>query len=158
LARKFSENSPPLALNCFSRSLHQLLAVSELILSDRREVYSALAVERLGGFMTTYFITLPDPGQPYPFFYTFPYGYEDMLKNKQRKGSLKVKRRSTLSLSLPTSLPSHPHVLQMVCARRADPDLLQVEIPTTDQRPHSHRPLSCAAHDLAILPTTPSDR
>lgn len=74
-------------------SLHQHLAVSELLLSNRREIYSSLSVERLGGFMTTYFLTLPDPGQPYPFFYTFPYGYDDMLKNKQRKGSLKVKRR-----------------------------------------------------------------
>lgn len=91
-------------------SLRQLFTTAERVLSNRKDLYSALAVERLGGFMTTYFITLPDPGQPYPFFYTFPYGYDDMLKNKQRKGSLKVKRRSP-----PHSSLSHPRVSDGVC-------------------------------------------
>jgi hypothetical protein len=107
--------------------------------------------------MTTYFITLPDPGQPYPFFYTFPYGFEEMLKNKQRKGSLKVKRRSVSSLlALRLSAPS-PCVLQMVCARRPDTHLLQVKVSTTDQRSYPHRPLGCAALNLTIFATARSD-
>lgn len=74
-------------------SLHQHLTLSELLYINQKELFSNLSVERLGGFMTTYFLTLPDPGQPYPFFYTFPYAYDDMAKNKQRKGPLKIKRR-----------------------------------------------------------------
>lgn len=74
-------------------SLLQLLMNSQSRLSIRQELYSSLSVERLGGYMTTYFLNLSDPGQPYPFFYTFPYGYEDLIKNKYKKGSIKIKRR-----------------------------------------------------------------
>lgn len=74
-------------------SLQQLLMFSQSRLSIRQELYSSLSVERLGGYMTTYFLNLADPGQPYPFFYTFPYGYDELIRNKYKKGTIKIKRR-----------------------------------------------------------------
>jgi hypothetical protein len=137
---------------CFSvyPSLHQLFSTAERVLSNRRELYSTLAVERLGGFMTTYFLTIPDPGQPYPFFYTFPYGHDDMLKSKQRKGSVKVKRRSPHPPTLPHSCR------QMVCVGCLHIDILQVEVPETHQRSHSNRPINSSLSHFAILPATHS--
>ncbi len=85
-------NIPP-QISTIYPSLLQLLSIVQTKLASRQEFFNAVAVERLTGFMTTYFLKMSDPGQPYPFFYIFPYGYEDVLKSKQRKGYVKIKRR-----------------------------------------------------------------